>query len=106
MGEKVPQADKAEEVQRVLDAINVLGAEGDPPAVRARRLTQLLEEWPDIHAKVRAMRQTALKEMQDDGKSLRAIEAETGISYGRVREIIQGITKRPKKDKGEEASGN
>ena len=94
MREEDPQLD--EEVRRVLDAIDALGAEDDPPAVRAKRLTELLEKWPETHARVRQMRQAALKEMQDDGMSLRAISAETNISFGRVREIIQGVTKRDK----------
>ncbi|MFE4329672.1 hypothetical protein ACFRQM_09470 [Streptomyces sp. NPDC056831] len=97
MGEEDPQLD--EEVQRVLDAIDALGAGELPAAERARRLTQLLDEWPNTHSRVRAMRQAAMQEMQDDGLSLRKISAETGVSFGRVREIIQGVTKRPKADK-------
>ncbi|MYX37816.1 MULTISPECIES: hypothetical protein [unclassified Streptomyces] len=95
MGEEDPQLD--EEVRRVLDAIDALGAADEPPAVRAKRLTQLLDAWPKAHSQARAMRQAALQEMQSDGMTLRAISAETGISFGRVREIIQGVTKRPKK---------
>lgn len=81
----------------MLDAINALGAEDQPAAVRAKRLTQLLDGWPQTHSRVRAMRQAAMREMYEkEKKSLRAIEAETGISFGRVREIIQGVTKRQK----------
>ncbi|MFF4388547.1 hypothetical protein ACFY0G_17470 [Streptomyces sp. NPDC001552] len=94
MGEEVPQLD--EEVQRVLDAIDTLSAADVPAAVRAKRLTELLDAWPDAHSRVRAARQAAMKEMQDDGKSLRKISAETGVSFGRVREIIAGVTKRTK----------
>lgn len=99
MGEEDPQLD--EEVQGVLDAIEALGAAEVPAATRAKRLTELLDEWPDTHSKVRAMRQAAMQEMQDDGMSLRKISAETGISFGRVREIIQGVTKRSPKKAGE-----
>ncbi|MEW2631619.1 hypothetical protein AB0903_08160 [Streptomyces sp. NPDC048389] len=101
MGEEDPQQD--EEVQQVLDAIRALGADDQPPAERARRLTQLLDAWPDAHSRVRAMRQKAMQDMQDDGMSLRKISAETGISFGRVREIIQGVTKRPKAEKPQES---
>ncbi|MFE9127747.1 hypothetical protein ACFYOF_20455 [Streptomyces sp. NPDC007148] len=94
MGEEDPQREV--EVQRVLDAINGLGSADVPAAERAKRLTQLLDEWPEAHSRVRAMRQAAMQEMQDDGLSLRAISAQTGISFGRVREIIQGVTKRAK----------
>nr|WTB35076.1 hypothetical protein OG781_41520 [Streptomyces sp. NBC_00830] len=96
MGEEDPQLD--EEVQRVLDSIDTLSAAGVPAAERARRLTQLLDEWPTAHSRVRAARQAAMKEMQDDGLSLRKISAETGVSFGRVREIIAGVTKRSKAD--------
>lgn len=101
MREEDPQLD--EEVRRVLDAIDALGTEDEPPAVRARRLTELLEKWPEAHTRVRQMRQAALQEMKDDGMSLRAISAETNISFGRVREIIQGITKRAKAAKEQPA---
>ncbi|TFV33162.1 hypothetical protein E4K10_30240 [Streptomyces sp. T1317-0309] len=94
MGEEDPQLEV--EVQRVLDAINGLGSADVPAAERAKHLTQLLDEWPEAHSRVRAMRQAAMQEMQDDGLSLRAISAQTGISFGRVREIIQGVTKRAK----------
>ncbi|MER6981533.1 hypothetical protein ABT317_32330 [Streptomyces carpinensis] len=98
MGEEDPQLE--EEVQRVLDAIDELGSPDVPAAERAKRLTQLLDEWPDAHSRVRAMRQAAMKELQDGGLSLRAISAETGVSFGRVREIIQGVTKRTKEKGG------
>ncbi|WP_327415448.1 hypothetical protein [Streptomyces sp. NBC_01233] len=94
VGEENPQLD--EEVQRVLDAIEGLNSADVPAAERVKRLTQLLDEWPAAHGRVRAMRQAAMQEMQDDGKSLRKISAETGISFGRVREIIAGVTKRAK----------
>lgn len=95
MGEEDPQPD--EEVKRVLETIEALGSPDTPAAVRAKRLTELLDQWPDLHRQIREMRQAAMKEMQDDGLSLRAISAETNVSFGRVREIIQGVTKRPKK---------
>ncbi|MEU5838801.1 hypothetical protein ABZ820_34770 [Streptomyces diacarni] len=80
-----------EEVQRVLDAIDSLGSEGDA-ADRARRLGQLLDGWPDAHAKVRAARQEAVREMKNEGMSLRAIGAELDMSFGRVRQILEGAT--------------
>lgn len=79
------------EVQRVLDEITSLGTEGDP-AVRAKRLGELLERWPDAHAEVRAARQAAVKELSAAGLSYRAIGEKLGISFGRVRQIIAGDT--------------
>ncbi|MFD7959129.1 hypothetical protein ACFV4X_37390 [Streptomyces ardesiacus] len=86
----------------MLETIEALGSPQTPAAVRARQLTQLLDEWPNVHRRVREMRQAAMQEMQAEGLSLRAISAETDVSFGRVREIIQGVTKRPK---GKKADG-
>ncbi|WP_406337350.1 sigma factor-like helix-turn-helix DNA-binding protein [Streptomyces sp. NBC_00649] len=91
-----------EEVQRVLDAIDGLGVGGSAEE-RARRLTELLDGWPDTHAKVREMRQQAVAELYDDGKglSLRQIGARLDISFGRVRQILAGETAGPRKRKQE-----
>ncbi|MGW7198484.1 sigma factor-like helix-turn-helix DNA-binding protein [Streptomyces chryseus] len=94
--ERAVKGDRDEEVQRVLDSIDALG-QGETPTDRAKRLTQLLDAMPDTQAKVREMRQEAVIAMQGEGKSLRAIGAELGISFGRVRDIIEGVTKRPRK---------
>ncbi|MEC3995020.1 hypothetical protein VSR01_16365 [Actinacidiphila sp. DG2A-62] len=90
-------SERDEEVEALLEAIKALGST-EPAAVRARQLTQLLDEWPTLHSEVRALRQEAVAEMKNDGMSLRAIAAELAISFGRVRDILQGVTKRPKKD--------
>ena len=88
-----------EEVQRVLDAIDALG-EGDA-ADRAQRLTQLLDQWPDTHARVREMRQQAVAELHEGGLSYRKIGELLGISFGRVRQIVEGVTNpRTQKAKG------
>lgn len=78
------EEDPAKEVQRVLDAIDVL-AEGEPPAVRARRLTELLKS---VGEKVRRERRQALLEMQAAGMTLREISKVSGISFARVRQIL------------------
>lgn len=88
-----------EEVQKVIDQIDGLGT-GTSATERAKRLSQLLDEWPEQHAKIRAMRQAAVTEMRDSGMSLRAIAAELGISFGRVHQIIGGVTKAPPKKTG------
>lgn len=88
-----------EEVQRVLDAIDALG-EGSATD-RAQRLTQLLDQWPDTHAKVREMRQQAVAELHASGLSYRKIGDLLGISFGRVRQIVDGVTNpRTQKAKG------
>ena len=83
--------DQDEEVRRVLDTIDALGTDGEA-ADRAQRLTALLDEWPDAHARVRALRQAAVKELHDGGMSYRKIGALLGISFGRVRQILDGDT--------------
>jgi DNA-directed RNA polymerase sigma subunit (sigma70/sigma32) len=102
-------ADKTpdEEVQRVLDAIDGLGARGDAEE-RALRLTELLDEWPGAHAKVREMRKKAIAELHDEGRGLtyREIGALLNISYGRVRQILAdesaGPVKRAKEKRAAE----
>lgn len=91
-----------EEVQRVLDSIDALGDTGDAED-RARRLTELLDQWPDTHKRVREMRQRALAELYDEGRGLtyREIGKLLGISFGRVRQIIVGETAGPAKRKRE-----
>lgn len=91
-----------EEVRRVLDSIDQLGTHGDA-ADRAQRLTLLLDGWPDTHARVREMRQRAVKELHDSGMSYRKIGALLDISFGRVRQIIDGSTDGPAKRKSKES---
>jgi DNA-directed RNA polymerase specialized sigma24 family protein len=76
--------DRAEEVQRVLDAIDAL-TEGEPPEARAKRLTELLKS---VGEKVRKERRDAVLEMQARGMTYRQIADVSGISFGRVRQII------------------
>lgn len=76
--------DRAEEVQRVLNAIDAL-TEGEPPEAKAKRLTELLKS---VSEKVRRERREAVLEMQARGMTYREIAALVGISFGRVRQII------------------
>jgi DNA-directed RNA polymerase specialized sigma24 family protein len=76
--------DRAEEVQRVLEAIDAL-TEGEPPEARAKRLTDLLKS---VGEKVRRERREAVLEMVERGMSYRQIADAAGISFGRVRQIV------------------
>ncbi|MEV0115848.1 hypothetical protein AB0H77_21805 [Streptomyces sp. NPDC050844] len=76
--------DRAEEVQRVLDAIDAL-TEGESAEARAKRLTELLKS---VGEKVRRERRDAVLEMVDRGMSYRQIADASGISFGRVRQIV------------------
>ena len=83
--------DRAEEVQRVLDAIDAL-TEGEPPEARAKRLTELLKS---VGEKVRVERREAVLEMQARGMTYRQIADASGISFGRVRQIIADDPDKP-----------
>ena len=76
--------DRAEEVQRVLDAIDALAA-NEPPASRAKQLVELLDE---VQVRVRRERQQAVRQMHQSGMTYRQIAAELDISFGRVRQIL------------------
>lgn len=80
-----------EEVRGVLDKIDEL-SETDDPAVEARKLTDLLKEWPSTYKEVRARRQKAVKRLKEKGMTHRQIADLLGISYGRVGQIIAGET--------------
>ncbi|MFF8679518.1 helix-turn-helix domain-containing protein [Streptomyces sp. NPDC015237] len=76
--------DRAEEVRRVLEAIDAV-TEGEPPGARAKRLTELLKS---VGEKVRKERRDAVLELVERGLSYRQIAEEIGVSFGRVRQII------------------
>lgn len=86
--------DRAKEVQRVLDAIDALAA-NDPPAARAKQLTELLGE---VQVRVRQERQAAVREMHQGGMTYRQIATELGISFGRVRQILAEETAEPSEE--------
>lgn len=103
----------SEEVERVTDAIDALGEITDPRQ-RARDLSELLEQWPDQHARIRAMRKAAFEELNEGGMTYRQIAAEFEISVARVGQIMTGVTnprtqknpppkKRPRKKPDESA---
>ncbi|MFJ9037449.1 hypothetical protein ACIRF8_12780 [Streptomyces sp. NPDC102406] len=83
--------DRAEEVQRVLDAIDAL-TEGEPPEARAKRLTDLLKS---VGEKVRRERRDAVLEMQANGMSYRQIADATGVNFSRIRQIIADDPDKP-----------
>jgi DNA-directed RNA polymerase specialized sigma24 family protein len=86
--------DRAEEVQRVLDAIDALAA-NEPPASRAKQLVELLDE---VQARVRRERKAAVREMHESGMTYRQIAAELDISFGRVRQILADETDPPSEE--------
>ena len=86
--------DRAEEVQRVREAIAAVAVDV-APAERARRLDAAMDaarlEW-------RRRRQEAVREMSDSGMTLRQIAKEMDISFGRVRQILAEDTTAPSEE--------
>lgn len=80
-----------ERIQRMLDSIEALGTSGDA-VERLKRLTKVLNQWPELHRQVRAMRQEAAKELHDDGMPYDAIGKLIDVTESRARHIVKGIT--------------
>jgi len=75
----------------VVESIDAID-EMDDSLRRAKALTELLDGWPDQHARVRAMRQAAFRQLNEDGMTYKEIAAEFEISVARVGQIITGVT--------------
>ena len=76
--------DRAEEVRRVLDAVDAVAAE-EPPTEQAKRITQA---WGEAVDRFRWRRQQAVRRMHESGMTYRQIADELSISFGRVRQIL------------------
>jgi DNA-directed RNA polymerase specialized sigma24 family protein len=76
--------DRAEEVRRVLDAVDAVAAE-EPPTEQAK---QIAEAWGKTVDRFRWRRQQAVRRMHESGMTYRQIAAELEISFGRVRQIL------------------
>ncbi|WP_393075190.1 sigma factor-like helix-turn-helix DNA-binding protein [Streptomyces sp. LN704] len=59
--------------------------ETEPPAVRFRKLTEMMET---MEAAYRSERKRLFQQMHADGMTYREIAKEMGISFGRVRQIL------------------
>ncbi|MGW6459106.1 hypothetical protein ACWF94_24820 [Streptomyces sp. NPDC055078] len=94
--------DQPEEVRRLVEAIDALEAIEDDAAC-ASAVTQVLDQWPTHHARLREIRQRRVQALKDSGKTW----AEIGVILGnlhptRAQQIAKGHrgAKRPKKDEG------
>lgn len=76
--------DRAEEVRRVLDAVDAVAAD-ETPTEQARRVT---EAWGKAVDRFRWRRQQAVRRMHEGGMTYRQIAIELDISFGRVRQIL------------------
>lgn len=76
--------ERAEEVRRVLDAVDAV-ASREAPTEQAR---QIAEAWGKAVDRFRWRRQQAVRKMHESGMTYREIAAALDISFGRVRQII------------------
>lgn len=95
--------EQVEEVRRLLEAIERLERMQDDEAC-AKAVTQVLDTWPDHHARLRELRQERVQRLKDGGKTWQEIGDLLGVHFTRAQQIAKGMrgTKRPKKDEGQE----
>lgn len=94
--------DQVEEVRRLLEAIEHLEQMQDDKAC-AVAVTQVLDTWPDHHARLRELRQARVQRMKDSGMTWQQIGDELGVHATRAQQIAKGLrgTKRPPKKEGD-----
>ncbi|MFF8656795.1 hypothetical protein [Streptomyces huasconensis] len=91
--------EQVEEVRQLLEAIERLAQMKDDEAC-AKAVTQVLDTWPDHHARLRELRQERVQRMKDSGMTWAQIGDALGVHYTRAQQIAKGMrgSKRPKKD--------
>jgi hypothetical protein len=89
--------EQVEEVRRLLEAIERLEQMQDDEAC-AKAVTQVLDIWPDHHARLRELRQQRVQRMKDSGMTWQQIGDALGVHYTRAQQIAKGMrgSKRPK----------
>jgi hypothetical protein len=97
----VPRAQKGagvseenEEVGRAMQAIEGLFKDTDDPEERFKKLSALLDGWPDLHSGVRLLRQRVGEQLHANGEGMTygAIGDLIGVTESRARHIVKGIT--------------
>ncbi|MEV2249383.1 hypothetical protein AB0I94_02300 [Streptomyces sp. NPDC050147] len=90
--------EQVEEVRRLLEAIERLERMQDDEAC-AKAVTQVLDTWPDHHARLRELRQQRVQRLREAGKTWQEIGDLLGVHFTRAQQIAKGMrgTKRPKK---------
>lgn len=92
-------AEPSREVQRILDAIAALEQIDDDEAC-VRAATDVLDQWPSQHARLRELRQQRVLILRAQGKTWREIGDLMGVHFTRARQIAEGQRgekNRPKK---------
>ncbi|MGF0163108.1 hypothetical protein ACQRET_03565 [Streptomyces koyangensis] len=98
----------AEEVRRLKEAIGALAAIKDDEAC-AKAISVVLEDWPDLHADLRKLRQERVQRLKQSGltwKQVGALLGRDGVTAARAQQIATGLrgAKRPPKKAGEPPS--
>lgn len=95
------QANRTEEAQRVVEAVDSVQAVQDP-IDQAVRAGELLALWPEQQARLREIRQQAVLRMRADKVSYRSIAKMLGISLARVQQIEAGMRGKAQKPSADE----
>ncbi|MGW6416325.1 hypothetical protein [Streptomyces sp. NPDC055055] len=95
-----------EEVRRLKEAVDALAAMDDDEAC-ARAVSEVLEDWPDLHARLREIRQERVNRLKGSGltwKRIGSFLGRKGVSAARAQQIATGQrgTKRPAKKEEED----
>ncbi|MFF4179660.1 hypothetical protein [Streptomyces sp. NPDC001750] len=92
------------EVQLAVEQIKALFAQTEDPVERFKRLSALLDGWPDLHKTVRIMRQDVGGELYAGGEGMnyKAIGELIGVTESRARHIVRGITNPSRQKRQEE----
>ena|GEM_PF-4665670 len=91
--------DQPEEVRRLLEAIDALEAIQDDAAC-ASAVTEVLNQWPEHHSRLREIRQRRVQALKAQGKTWAEIaEILGGVHPTRAQQIATGLrgSKRPAK---------
>lgn len=91
--------DQPEEVRRLLEAIDALEAIQDDAAC-ASAVTEVLNQWPGHHSRLREIRQQRVQALKAQGKTWQEIAVILGgIHPTRAQQIATGLrgSKRPPK---------
>lgn len=100
--------DQPEEVHRLLEAIDALEAIQDDAAC-ASAVTEVLNQWPDHHSRLREIRQRRVQALRAQGKTWAEIGTILGgVHPTRAQQIATGLrgSKRPKAAEREEGGSS
>ena len=84
------EASVSDAERRIRELIEEIGREGDPER-RTAELSALLKAMPEVHSRVRELRQAAVVDWHASGASYQVIGHRLGIERQRAWQIAKGI---------------